>query len=161
MKKKPTRGATQKRNGFSTELTDDIKAFMAEHGLDELLIEDGKTKVDVRLGAPLVGVPAARAAEAPPQAASLAAPAAPPESGLQKIRSPMAGTFYRSSSPSSPPYANEGDRVTPASTVCIIEAMKVMNEIKAECSGKIVKICADNAQPVESGAVLFEVDPAG
>lgn len=158
MKKKSTRGTPQKKNGFSSELTCELKAFMAEHGLDELMIEDGKARIDVRLGAPLVGVPIApRPVETLPP---VAAPATQ-DSQYLKIRSPMAGTFYRSSSPSSPSYANEGDRVTPTTTVCIIEAMKVMNEIKAECSGKIVKICADNAQPIESGAILFEVDPAG
>ncbi len=159
MKKKSSRPSS-KKNPAAPELADEIKEFMAEHGLDEILIEDEKSRVDVRLGAPLVGVPI-QPHHAEPAVPAPAAPAPAADSAFLKIRSPMAGTFYRSTSPSSPPYANEGDKVTPSTTVCIIEAMKVMNEIKAECSGKIVKICADNAEPVESGAVLFEVDPAG
>ena len=73
----------------------------------------------------------------------------------------MAGTFYGASSPSAVPYVQVGDRVSADTTVCVIEAMKVMNEIKAEAAGRIVKICVENAAQVESGAVLFEVNPAG
>jgi len=75
-----------------------------------------------------------------------------------KILSPMAGTFYRAPSAASKPYINEGDRVTVGMPICIVEAMKLMNEIKADKAGKIVKIHIENAQPLEKGTVLFEID---
>ncbi|RCK78709.1 MAG: Biotin carboxyl carrier protein of acetyl-CoA carboxylase [Candidatus Ozemobacter sibiricus] len=86
------------------------------------------------------------------------APPPAPQKTYHKILSPMAGTFYRAPSPNSPPYVNEGDLVTPGKTVCIVEAMKLMNEIKADKAGKIVKIHGVNAKPVEKGTVLFEID---
>jgi len=79
---------------------------------------------------------------------------------LAEIVSPMVGTFYAAPSPDSDPYASVGSNVTEDTVVCIIEAMKVMNEIKAECSGKIAEVCVKNAQPVEFGQVLFRVRPA-
>ena len=81
----------------------------------------------------------------------------PPE---QEIKSPMIGTFYRAPSPDSSPYVEVGTEVTPETVVCIIEAMKVMNEIQAEVKGKIKKILVDNATPVQFGQALFLVDPA-
>lgn len=75
-----------------------------------------------------------------------------------KILSPMAGTFYRAPSPTSPAYVNEGDLVTPGKPVCIVEAMKLMNEIKADKAGRVVKIHVVNAKPVEKGTLLFEID---
>ncbi len=94
------------------------------------------------------------------------APAAPPvpeapKVEYHKIVSPMAGTFYRAPSPSAPPYVKEGDLVKAGQPVCIIEAMKLMNEIKADKGGKIIKVPVDNAQPVEKGAALFLIDPNG
>ncbi|GAB4155807.1 MAG: acetyl-CoA carboxylase biotin carboxyl carrier protein [Planctomycetota bacterium] len=76
-----------------------------------------------------------------------------------EIKSPIVGTFYRSPAPDAPPYVNVGDHVNPKTVVCIVEAMKVMNELKADCSGTIVKILAENAQTVEYGHVLFLVKP--
>jgi len=75
------------------------------------------------------------------------------------IDSPMVGTFYRASSPESPPFIKVGDRVEQDSVVCILEAMKVMNELKAEVGGRITEILVENAQPVEFGQALFRVDP--
>ena len=98
--------------------------------------------------------PAAPEPEAP---APTPAPAAPvPEC---TIKSPMVGTFYRQAGPGQEPFVKIGDYVEADTTVCIIEAMKVMNEIKAECSGKIVRICVEDATPVAYGQVLFEVKP--
>jgi acetyl-CoA carboxylase biotin carboxyl carrier protein len=74
-----------------------------------------------------------------------------------KILSPMAGTFYRAPSPTSDPFCKEGDQIEAGQTVCIVEAMKLMNEIKADKSGKIVKILIENGKPVEKGAVLFHI----
>jgi acetyl-CoA carboxylase biotin carboxyl carrier protein len=89
-----------------------------------------------------------------PQAASESS------SNAQQIVTPLAGVFYRASSPTNPPYVQEGSVVEPGQTLCIIEAMKVMNEIKAESRCRIVKILAENARPVNAGQALFHVEPA-
>jgi acetyl-CoA carboxylase biotin carboxyl carrier protein len=80
---------------------------------------------------------------------------------LKDIRSPMVGTFYKSPEPGAEPYVKVGSRVTSGQTVCIIEAMKIMNEIEAEIAGVVREIMVDDAQPVEFGQVLFRVDPNG
>ena len=98
----------------------------------------------------------AQAAPAAPVAAAPAAPAAPAEN-LKEITSPMVGTFYTSPSPDSPVYVSVGQAVTPDTVVCIVEAMKVMNEIKAEVSGTIAEICVENGKPVQFGQALFKV----
>ena len=84
---------------------------------------------------------------------------APAEEGLVQIRSPMVGTFYRASSPNAPPYVDPGKRVDVGQVVCIVEAMKLMNEIESEVSGEIIRILADNGQPVEFNQPLFLVRP--
>jgi acetyl-CoA carboxylase biotin carboxyl carrier protein len=96
-------------------------------------------------------------AELPAAAGAAAAPA--PAAGGQEIKSPMIGTFYRSPSPESGAYVDIGTEVDPDTVVCIIEAMKVMNEIKAEARGVITQICVDNAKPVEFGQALFKIKP--
>lgn len=83
------------------------------------------------------------------------------ESGYIPLKSPMVGTFYRSSSPDKPPYAKVGDAVDKGSVVCIIEAMKLFNEIESDVSGTIVKVLVEDAQPVEYDQVLFLIDPKG
>lgn len=95
--------------------------------------------------APVEEKPAAEATEAP--------------SDLLEIRSPMVGTFYRSASPDKPPYIKVGDTIEPGSVVCIIEAMKLFNEIESEISGKVVKVLVEDATPVEYDQVLFLVEP--
>jgi acetyl-CoA carboxylase biotin carboxyl carrier protein len=97
------------------------------------------------------------AAPAVVPAAEPKTPAAPPAEALHIITSPIVGTFYRSPSPETGPFVNIGSRVTPDTTVCIIEAMKLMNEIQAETSGEIVEILVENGQPVEYGQPLFGV----
>ena len=94
----------------------------------------------------------------PAPSAENAAPAAV-ASGLLEIKSPMVGTFYRSPSPDKPPYLQVGDTVNQGSVVCIIEAMKLFNEIESDIKGKVVKIVVDDASPVEYDQVLFLVDP--
>lgn len=96
---------------------------------------------------------------APP--AAPAAPSPPPmaDRKLVEITSPMVGTFYRSPAPEEPPFVSVGDSIGNGQTVCIIEAMKLMNELEAEVSGKIVDILVENAEPVEFGQVLMRVDP--
>jgi acetyl-CoA carboxylase biotin carboxyl carrier protein len=80
---------------------------------------------------------------------------------LKEIKSPMVGTFYAAPEPGAEPYVKVGARVTPGQTVCIIEAMKIMNEIEAEFGGVVREVSVDDAQPVEFGQVLFRIDPHG
>ena len=125
-------------------------------------VGDGST---ITAGLPAIApipVPVAAAASAPAAPASAPAASAPAEPAaksepLRDIVSPMVGTFYRASSPDSPPFADIGKTVNEDSVVCIIEAMKVMNEIKAETSGTIAEIVAENGKPVQFGQVLFRV----
>jgi acetyl-CoA carboxylase biotin carboxyl carrier protein len=97
---------------------------------------------------------------AQPLAIAEAAPAAPvaaPASGGIEVKSPMVGTFYGSPSPESPAFISVGQEITPDTVVCIIEAMKVMNEVKAEVSGTVTEICAENGKPVQFGQALFRL----
>lgn len=94
-----------------------------------------------------------------PVTAGGAPPAAPPATPLLEIKSPMVGTFYQSPEPGAEAYVKVGSRVATGQVVCIIEAMKIMNEIESEVQGVIREVCVDNAQPVEFGQVLFRVDP--
>ena len=96
-----------------------------------------------------------------PSAAAAQLPEKDEDAGLDDIKSPIVGTFYRSPSPEAAPFVKVGDRVEEETVVCIVEAMKVMNEIKAECKGVIKKIMIENATPVEYGQSLFKIDPAG
>jgi len=103
----------------------------------------------------------APAAAAPAPAGSAPESATPPGAGLKEIRSPMVGTFYAQPEPGTEAYVRIGSRVTSGQTVCIIEAMKIMNEIEAEVTGVVREILVDDASPVEYGQVLFRVDPNG
>lgn len=94
------------------------------------------------------------------QAAPAVAPAAPEASNTVIIKSPMIGTFYRSSSPDKPSFVNVGDEIKPGQVICIVEAMKLFNEIESEISGRIVKVLIDDATPVEYDQPLFLVEPA-
>jgi acetyl-CoA carboxylase biotin carboxyl carrier protein len=108
-------------------------------------------------------VPSSSAAPPPaPAAAEVPAPAASPEpaTGFKEIVSPIVGTFYAAASPESAPFVEVGQRVGAGDVLCIVEAMKVMNEIEAEFSGTVREICLENGQPVEFGQVLFRVEPA-
>ena len=114
----------------------------------------------------LAGVPVLREAPAPVAAAhpthaeaAERPKAAPP--ALKEIKSPMVGTFYAAPEPGAEPYVKVGSRVSPGLTVCIIEAMKIMNEIEAEFGGVVREVCVEDSQPVEFGQVLFRVDPHG
>jgi acetyl-CoA carboxylase biotin carboxyl carrier protein len=110
-------------------------------------------------GAIPMPLPTAVAMPAPVAAPAVAAAAA--VAALKEIRSPMVGTFYASPEPGAEPYLRTGQRVTTGQTVCIVEAMKIMNEIEAELSGVIREVCLEDATPVEYGQVLFRVDPNG
>jgi acetyl-CoA carboxylase biotin carboxyl carrier protein len=106
--------------------------------------------------APLPVAPAASPAPAP--TAEPVAPAAEPQKQLHEVKSPMVGTFYRSPSPDADPYVRVGDPVEPGKVLCIVEAMKLMNELECEVRGRIVEILVENAQPVEFGQPLFRID---
>lgn len=145
----------------------ELVALMVENDLAELDITDGESKIrlkrgpggEVTMGSPVAQVLVPRGpgqAEAPPAAAQPAAEAA---EELLEIKSPMVGTFYAAPGPDSEPFVSVGSTVGPDDVVCVVEAMKVMNEIKAECAGRIVEICVTNAEPVEFGQVLFRVGP--
>ncbi len=106
-----------------------------------------------------VSAPDAATLPAASPAAATAAPE-PPPSNRSPILSPIVGTFYRASAPDKPPYVQVGDTVDPETVVCIVEAMKLMNEIKAGIHGKIVELCVANETPVKSGQALFQVSPS-
>ena len=106
-------------------------------------------------------IQAAAPVEVTETAASGGGEAAPASTNLIEIKSPIIGTFYRSSSPDKPPFLKVGDAVAKGDIVCIVEAMKLFNEIESEISGKIVKVLVEDAQPVEYDTPLFLVDPAG
>ena len=112
--------------------------------------------------APVTAFAAATRVAAPEPAASApraAEPAAAVAPLLKDVKSPMVGTYYKAPEPGAEPYVKVGSRITLGQTVCIIEAMKIMNEIEAEVSGVVREVCVDDAQPVEFGQVLFRVDP--
>ena len=100
-----------------------------------------------------------RATESPSPAAETVAPPAPPEANLHQIRSPIVGTFYRAPAPDADPYVEVGQTVEPKTVLCIIEAMKLMNEIESDAAGRITKILVENGQPVEYNQPLFLLEP--
>ena len=110
-------------------------------------------------------VPAAASQAPAPAAGGVPAPSRPTESApaaaLKEIKSPMVGTYYKAPEPGAEAYVRVGSRVMAGQTVCIIEAMKIMNEIEAEISGVVREVCVEDTQPVEFGTVLFRVDPNG
>jgi acetyl-CoA carboxylase biotin carboxyl carrier protein len=139
--------------------------LMKEHDLAEIDLRQGEQRVRLRRGAePLVSMPSsvampAAALPAASSASSAAAPAAPADSAnVAVIKSPMVGTFSTSANPESPPFVKVGAHVGPDSVVCIIEAMKVFNEIPAEMSGQVVAVLVENGAPVEFGQPLFKID---
>jgi acetyl-CoA carboxylase biotin carboxyl carrier protein len=138
-----------------------------DSSLDSIEIERGGTRVRLAKSPAVVAAspPSAAAAPAPlsapgAQGAEAAPVPAAGESHLLEITSPMVGTFYRAPAPDAPPYVEKGKRVSTGDTLCIIEAMKLMNELECEVDGTIVEILVENAHPVEYGQVLFRVDPA-
>lgn len=139
--------------------------LMNEHDLSEIEIEREGTKIKLRKGANGFEFesrpPAGHAikAQLPVSATGEPAEKAESEANRKDIKSPMVGTFYRAPSPESPPFVESGQTVEVGQVVCIVEAMKLMNEIKSEVKGKIVDIPVDNAQPVEFGQTLFVVEP--
>ena len=167
-----------KKQPMKAKELQDLIDFIAKSGLNKVNIEteefklnitrDAGQKVSYIAGAapaashaPAHSATPAPAASAPQAAAPAAAQAAGDDSGkYQAIKAPMIGTFYRSSSPESAPFVNVGDEIKKGQVICIIEAMKLFNEIEAEVSGKVVKVMVDNASPVEYDQPLFMIDPS-
>ena len=138
----------------------DLANLVIEHGFTDFEFEN--ENIRVRLSKMTAAPAVAAAVSAVPEPATVTdaaspAEAADPDAGLFKITSPIVGTFYRSAGPDKESYVSEGSNVSPDTTVCIVEAMKLMNEIQAEVSGEVVKIYVENGQPVEYGQPLFGI----
>jgi acetyl-CoA carboxylase biotin carboxyl carrier protein len=154
-----------------------ILEILRENDITEFELEEEGTRLRIRKGgsarteaapapvhapaavAPPPPPPAAAAPPAPAPAAAAAAPAEPAADGAALVKSPIVGTFYRAPDPNSPPFVNLGDRVRVGQVICIIEAMKLMNEIEAEVAGEVVKIHHESGQPVQYGEPLFSIRP--
>ncbi|MFA6078458.1 MAG: acetyl-CoA carboxylase biotin carboxyl carrier protein [Candidatus Omnitrophota bacterium] len=142
----------------------DMITLMNENGLSEVEVEKDGLRIKLKKGSAggyekaieYVQVPA----QAGGQGKNAAAPEKPERTNAVDIKSPMVGTFYRSPSPEAPSYVNVGDSIEVGQVICIVEAMKLMNEIKSEVKGRIVEIQVDNAEPVEFGQVLFVIELA-
>jgi acetyl-CoA carboxylase biotin carboxyl carrier protein len=160
----------------------DLIDFIAKTGLDEVNIETEQFKLNVKrsgnsrpvdqpaqpmlppalppaFSAPAALPPPVAAAPQPPPVAAAPTPS-PAASNHYTLKSPMIGTFYRSATPDAPVFVNVGDEVKKGQTLCIIEAMKLFNEIESEVSGRVVKVLVDNASPVEYDQPLFLIDPS-
>ncbi|MCC6424160.1 MAG: acetyl-CoA carboxylase biotin carboxyl carrier protein [Phycisphaerales bacterium] len=152
---------------MDVRLLQEIVRLMAANDLSTVDVREGKQRIILKrgpqgaiMGAPMYAAPPAVVAPSAPPAAS-AAPAAPADAdaGLTPIKSPMVGTFYAASSPDAKPMVSVGTRVDEETDVCVIEAMKVFNNIKAEIRGTIAKVLINNGQSVEFGQTLFLVKP--
>ncbi len=160
----------QKKNAMKPKEIQDLIDYISNTGLAEVKIKTEEFELSVKkyadaataAPAPQV-IAAAPAPVAAPVAAApaVATPSPAPSSNLVEIKSPMIGTFYLTASPDAAPFVTEGGSISAGKTVCIIEAMKLFNEIESEISGKIVKVLVANASPVEYDQPLFLVDPAG
>jgi acetyl-CoA carboxylase biotin carboxyl carrier protein len=143
--------------GAPVELARKLGTLLTELGLSEIDVTVGDVRVRLQRGgaasAPVAAAPAVASVERPAAAEIESA------SGVT-IEAPMVGTFYRASSPTADPYVSEGDLVKEGQILCIIEAMKLMNEIESKVAGRVVKIFVENAHPVEFGQPLFLIDPA-
>jgi len=151
--------------GFELAELRQLIRLVQRTGIGELEVASGGRSVRISAagattfaGAP-PAAPAARPAAAAADGASAAGAAPAPTSNLKAITSPMVGTFYRAPAPDADPFVEMGDVVDLGQTVCIIEAMKLMNEIEAEFKGKVVQVLVENAQPVEFGQKLILVEP--
>lgn len=150
---------------FETDYIEKLAKVLADTGLTEISLEDGEQAITLRKDvvvapvAPVVSAPvqAAPAAQAQAPSASAQAASEPAKKGTP-ITSPMVGTFYKSPSPDADAFVSVGQSIKTGDVVCIVEAMKMMNEIKSEISGKVVEICVEDGQPVEFGQVLMYVE---
>ena len=155
---------------FDMRTIKDLVALMGRHDLTEIDLREGELRIRLRRGpketitltpAPAAVAPAPATTSPQTAAPTPKAPATKPAKEFLTIKSPTPGTFYSASSPDTEPFVRAGTRVTPTTVVCLIEAMKIFNEITADCSGVITEILVENQQPVEYGQELFKVDPTG
>jgi acetyl-CoA carboxylase biotin carboxyl carrier protein len=149
---------------FDLRTIEQLVALMSKHDLSEIDLREGELRICLRRGgepsaAPHVLTEAPAAAANRPSKATEAPPPPPPARHLVEIKSPAVGTFYAQEKPGSPPYVSVGARVTPSTVVCQIEAMKIFNEITADCSGVLREVLVKDKEFVEFGTVLFRVDP--
>lgn len=151
---------------FESDYIEKLAKIIADNDLTEISLEDGEQAITIRKDLPEVNMvasaPAVAAAPAPvqaaPQASASQTTTKEPEAKGKAITSPMVGTFYAASSPEAAPFVEVGSTVNVGDVVCIIEAMKLMNEIKAEQAGKVTQICVKNGDPIEFGQVLMYVE---
>ncbi|MBN1353920.1 MAG: acetyl-CoA carboxylase biotin carboxyl carrier protein [Candidatus Omnitrophica bacterium] len=136
---------------------EEVILLMEKHGLTEIAIEEEGVKIHLKKGASNV---IEKEFQIVPPAKETSAPAKKEERNLVEIKAPMVGTFYRSPAPDAKSFVETGNMIKDGDILCIIEAMKLMNEIKSEIKGKIVDILVENGEPVEFGQVLFLVEPA-
>ncbi len=151
-----------------------LLTLLGESDIQELRLEGDDFRLEVRRNLPAptpvavvqapVAAPAAAPLPAPAAPAPAPAPSAPPpppavRSDLQEITAPMVGTFYRAPAPGEPPFVEIGIRINAGQPVCVLEAMKLMNELEAEVSGEVVEILVENGTPVEFGQVLMRIKP--
>jgi len=140
--------------------------LLGDYDVNEFQFKDKSTEMKLRFGTDATVMVAApqpvqvAAAAAAPSASAPAAEPADASDGLVVIEAPMVGTFYSSPNPDSPPFVAAGQRVTKGTVLCIVEAMKLMNEIECEMNGEIVEVCIENAQSVQFGQALFKIRPA-
>lgn len=180
--KKTTAGSEIAVPGVDLGQLERLLSFMSEHGLEEFEYAHGDLRIRLKKAIPQPSappvlalpvaqpaapqvimaqtpVPAVQAAPAAAPAPAAVIPAAAADEHI--IKSPIVGTFYAGPSPDAGPFVKVGDRVEAGQTVCIIEAMKLMNEIEADIGGEVVRVMVENAQPVEYGEPLFALRPAG
>src|SRR5580692_11074185 len=149
---------------MDVRLLEQIVKMMAVNDLNAVELRDGEKRITLKRGpatnsGPIYHTVAAPATAAPPPAAAAAAPVVDEDAGLKPLKSPMVGTFYAAGSPDAKPFVQVGSTIDDETDVCIIEAMKVFNNIKAETRGTIAKIQVTNGQTVEFGQILFLVKP--
>ena len=152
LKDAPEVGAIEIRRGLFG-VWSSVRVSKAGHNTDHVVVAQAPGHAAHPVARPAEGGRGMGEASAPPAAA--------PASQLLEIKSPMVGTFYSAPEPGADPYVKVGSRVSPGQVVCIIEAMKIMNEIESELHGTIREVCVENTQPVEFGQVLYRVDPNG
>jgi acetyl-CoA carboxylase biotin carboxyl carrier protein len=142
-----------------------LVGLMSQHDLSEIDLREGELRIRLRRGAREIvvspSVAPAPAALSPVTTPAPAAAAPTTPSSLHLIKSPTPGTFYSAPSPDAEPFVRVGARVAPNTVVCVIEAMKIFNEINADCTGVVKEILVENQQPVEFGQALFKVDLTG
>ena len=136
--------------------------ILERHDVSEFRYQDGDVRLEFRLGAQAVVAPSAPVVVASPAPAAPVTPAAPEPAteDLSVVESPMVGTFYRASAPGAPPFVDVGAQVSVGQPLCIVEAMKLMNEIEAEVTGTVVQVLAQNGEPVQFGQPLFRIRPS-